>query len=300
MANEESKGKDLIERKGSAAELPEFPNGEIITVGTEEDLITIAQRRIGVMDKMIEFALKSTNWQHWVNQDGKPYLAHPGAEVVARRLGVSLTNIHTTKIWTEDSSGKYYIYKTTGRAALPGKFDVIEALGTCSQRDKFFAYRSGKLKDTIEIDETNIMKASYSNFVVNAITHLLGLRNMNWENLKAAKIDIDKIPKVEYHGGGEKAKAALPETAKSKKDAIWDMAMQMAAGNEGDAKGFLKTASKFKAKPKEGEKEGREVFAETINGLTTERWISMTYENMKAAFQKAYPGEPVPGEGQGK
>jgi hypothetical protein len=182
-------------RSGQEAIIP--LQAEIID--TADDILVVAQRRCELAGRMIEMALKRTNYLDWVNQQGKPYLIHSGAEKVARLFGVSLRNIETKKEWAEDTLGRYYIYKTTGTAFL-GRLDSIEALGTCSQRDKFFAYDGKKKtwKDTAEIDETNIMKASYTNFVVNGITHLLGLRNLTWEQLKAAGITQDRVQAVEY------------------------------------------------------------------------------------------------------
>jgi hypothetical protein len=86
-------------------------------------------------------------------------------------------------------------------------------MGTCGQRDRFFGYdsKTKSYKDTADIDETNVMKASYSNFTVNAITHLLGLRNLTWEQLDAAKVDIKKIQKVRYED--RKAAATAPPAA---------------------------------------------------------------------------------------
>lgn len=49
-----------------------------------------------------------------------------------------------------------------------------------------------------EIDETNIRKAAYSNMVVNGVTRILGIRNLTWDQVKAAGIDQSKAPKVTY------------------------------------------------------------------------------------------------------
>lgn len=126
------------EMKQGALTARTFNEEEVITIETSEDLISIAQRRLDTVKKIINLALKITTHRDWVNQNGNPYLVHSGAEKVARLFGISLSNIKTEKMWAEDTKGKYYIYKTTGKATLPGKFDSIEALGTCSQRDPFF------------------------------------------------------------------------------------------------------------------------------------------------------------------
>lgn len=278
--------KEEIKEKSSSV-----ANNEILVIEDAEDLISIAQRRVETVQRIIEVALKITTYRDWVNQNGEPYLVHSGAEKVARLFGVTLSDIKTEKIIAEDTRGKFYIYKTTGKAVLPGKFDSIEALGTCSQRDKFFAKSGEAWLDTIEIDETNIMKASYSNFVVNAITHLLGLRNLTWDQLKEAGIDKSKILEIKYGKGTQKVSKTLSKEAIEIRKKIYDMALQMAGGDEKEASTFIKQESLFTF-----ERDGKKVekYAETIEQLTTEKWIASTYGRMKKVFEKAYPGEQLP------
>lgn len=253
---------------------------EIITIEDAEDLISIAQRRVATVQKLINIALKITTHRDWVNQDGQPYLVHSGAEKVARLFGITLSDIKTEKIIAEDSRGKYYIYKTTGRAILPGKFDSIEGLGTCSQRDRFFAKAKGEWLDTLEIDETNIMKSSFSNFVVNGITHLLGLRNLTWEQLKEAGIDKSQIQTIEYKSGAEKTqKTASPQEEETQKK-LWNLCIQLKAGNEEEAREFLKETSGFKSK------DGKKVEGRDDVRYLTGKWLNFTYKKVKELTEK--------------
>lgn len=261
-------------------------NGEVIQVSDYEDLISLAQRRVDIATKLINYSLKVTTPRDWVNQEGSPYLVHSGAEKVARLFGIKLSNIKTEKMATEDSKGKYYIYKTTGQASLPGKFDSIEALGTCSQRDKFFAFARGEWKDTIEVDETNIMKASYSNFVVNSITHLLGLRNITWDMLKAAGLNVEQIQKVEYKGGSKKVEATENEKETQKK--LWDLLLKLAVGNEKMAKEMLVNHSAFTSK------EGNKVEGKDDVRYLTGKWLNYVYAQVKKVAEKLE--ERIPGE----
>lgn len=204
------------EKKNKSAIVP----AQVEVIETTDDLLAIAQRRVDFVGKLIDLALRRTTYLDWIDQQGKPYLMHSGAEKVARLFGVSISDVNSRKEWTEDNLGRYYIYVTTGRASLPGKFDSIEAMGTCGQRDRFFGYdsKTKSYKDTADIDETNVMKASYSNFTVNAITHLLGLRNLTWEQLKSAAVDISKIQKVRYEdrkAAATASPAAVPGPAKA-------------------------------------------------------------------------------------
>jgi hypothetical protein len=260
-----------------------FPTSEIIQIERVEDIISIAQRRENIIDKLMTLALKRTNERDWMSVEGGPYIGHSGAEKVARLFGIKLYNIQTVKEWSEDSKGRFYIYKTTGASALPGGFDSIEALGTCSQRDKFFAWTNGAWKDTAEIDETNIMKASYSNFVVNAITHLLGLRNLTWEDLKGVGIDPSKVQKVEYQKGSQKSE--LSESGKALRTKLGNMLLQMAGNDKAAAKSLLEKYSRWV------DAEKKEHKADDLSKMS-EKWIASTYGKAKADFDKT-SGGPV-------
>jgi len=266
-------------------------NEEIITLEDAEDLISIAQRRVLIIPKLIEMSLKQTTERDWVNQNGNPYLVHSGAEKVARLFGIKLRDIKTEKFMAEDTKGKYYIYKTTGTAALPGKHDSIEAVGTCSQRDKFWAFKKNEWKDSIDIDETNILKASYTNFVVNSITHLLGLRNITWDMLEKAGVKTSKVQKVEYSKGSQKAEATLSKNDMETRKKLWDTCMTLSAGSEEDAKVLLEKFTSFPTE--EGER-----FVDDIKKLTSSKWINSSYGKAKkyqveneAAIAKGMQGE---------
>lgn len=174
-----------------------------------DDIIASAERRIGSVEKIVNLSLKITNEQDWVDQNGKPYLTSSGAEKIARLFGVCWSNIKTEKIMTEDENGRFYFYQTAGVFSL--RNDKVEAVGTCSSHDQFFALRwqgEGENRKKVllpmsEVDETNIMKASYSNCITNGITRLLGLRNLTWAQVQKAGIQKEKVSAVKYAEGGQ-------------------------------------------------------------------------------------------------
>ena len=308
------------EKKNKSAMVP----AQLEVIETTDDLLAIAQRRVDFVGKLIDLALRRTTYLDWIDQQGKPYLMHSGAEKVARLFGVSISDVNSRKEWTEDNLGRYYIYVTTGRASLPGKFDSIEAMGTCGQRDRFFGYdsKTKSYKDTADIDETNVMKASYSNFTVNAITHLLGLRNLTWEQLDAAKVDIRKIQKVRYEdrkAAAAQAPAAAPAPSKApapakapepakpaespaaektvdqKKEEIWAICLE-AGGNEEEAGYQLAKLSYFE--DKEGKAHQLNNKAELMRGGIGSRWTNKllheAHELKKGIGHDAPPDDEVP------
>jgi len=267
---------------------------DIVTISTVEDLISVAHKRLETVPRLIELSLKVTNYRDWTLQDGNPYLCHSGAEKVARLFGVKISDVNQKKESTEDSEGRFYIYVITGKFSLPGDMDSIEAIGTCSQRDGFFSKSGGKRKETVEIDETNILKAAFSNLIVNGITHLLGLRNITIDQLKETGIDMSKVLSIGYGKGTQKIEKTLQEDSKKLRKRIDDMAIQMSGGDEEAKKKILKDSSSFTVKDEGGK--DVEKFIDNIKYLTSAKWIKTTYGRMKKAYQAAYPDEALPFE----
>ena len=189
-------------------------NREIIAVptgGAQEEIIMSdkdiafviaeAEKRVEVLKKVLGVAIKRTNARDWVDQNGHPYLTASGAEKIAPLFGVKMNELSDKREEREDDKGKYYLYTFQGKFAWAG--GSIEAIGTCSSRDKFFAWNSADktFKPLSEVDETNIKKAAYSNLFQNGVTRVLGIRNLTWADLEPYGIRQSDAAKVEYKNG---------------------------------------------------------------------------------------------------
>ena len=173
-------------------------------------LAKVAEQRVEAIKKIITAALKVTNEQDWVNLGGKPYLMCSGAEKIARLFGISWTDVKITKEEAEDAKGKWYMYVCSAKFRM-GQSE-IEAIGTCSSRARFFSIAHGKEKPIEEIDEPSIRKAALTNCIVNGVSRLIGLRNLSWDMIKQAGIDVKKILLIQY-----KKKEEEKETKESPK-----------------------------------------------------------------------------------
>ncbi len=169
------------------------------------DALEIIEQRETLFRKVLAVAIGATGPGDWIDQAGKPWLQASGAEKVARRFGVRISDITSEREDIEDLNGTYYMYTTTGKAALGGGRDELTAIGVCTSRDRFFGKADGAFKATADVDMANIKRKSYTNFLSNAITRLLGIRNLTWDEL--AKYGISKGGKtsVKYDGGASKA-----------------------------------------------------------------------------------------------
>lgn len=189
--------------------------GEIVRSerGAEIDPLTIIEQRGKLMDRLLEAAIRATHSGQWVAQGDKPFPTAAAAEVMARRCGVRVFDVASKREERNDEDGPSYIYFTTGKAQLGNsEYDVIEAIGTCSSRDQFLGTETGAGRKLSEVDEGNISKASYSNFLVNVITRLLGVRNMTWDQLARYGVTKDGAASVTYktgaQGGGSRDSSA--------------------------------------------------------------------------------------------
>lgn len=179
---------------------------DAVPVLIPKDALDIIETRTKLFDKIMTVALAATGLADWVDQDGKPYLQGSGAEKVARRFGVRIHDISIEREDLNDENGKYYVYTVMGKATM-GERDTVEAIGTCSSRDKFFGKKGGQYKAVQDVDLPNIKKKAYTNFEVNSITRLLGLRNLTWAELEKYGIRPGGKTSVRYDGNASAAAA---------------------------------------------------------------------------------------------
>ena len=191
--------------------------GEALTVISTDSLINIANKaeaRIEAVKKIKGLSLRVTNYQDWVDQNGKPYLQTSGGEKIARLFGISWT-VEEPRTQQDGDEGHYMVtYKgifTLGNAS-------IECIGTRSSKDGFFKkyekgtyvndkYVQGKELPPGSIDIGDVVKSAYTNLIGNGITRLLGIRNLTYDDLAESGIDVSKITKVEY-----KSKVKTPQS----------------------------------------------------------------------------------------
>ncbi len=170
----------------------------VVSQSDLEQALKVAERNEELCRKIKILAIKQTNSTDWVDMDGKPYLQSKGAEKIARLFGISwrICEGYPMRETQSDEKGSYYFYTFKGEFEMGGK--TIEAIGTCSQRDKFFG-RSGKeLKAESEVDVTNIIRKANTNMEVNGITRLLGIRSMTWADLEQAGIKQNTTGAVNF------------------------------------------------------------------------------------------------------
>jgi hypothetical protein len=197
------------------SELAVQDNG--LPVLNDDTLIHIAEqaeRRIDAVIKIKQVALKVTNANDWVDQQGRPYLMASGSEKVANLFNISW-RINEPIIDEEQDGTVTFTYK--GEFTLAGR--SVEVEGSRSSRDdffkKYFYDASGKRQGERPLDRRDLKMAAMTNLLGNGITRLLGIRNLTYEDLeKFAGIKKESIKGVKYRGSGEKKDPVNPPQEK--------------------------------------------------------------------------------------
>ncbi len=214
-----------------------IPQNEVLEPITEREIMQVEELKKVDWKKLLNYleeekeafkkvriiAIGYTRETDWVNIDGVPYLMESGAQAIAGPFGVSFGEPQSEKIWEEDNKGKYYIIIYRAPCFSTRINRRIWAEGMCSSRDKFFGKVGGEYKPLEDIDERNIRYKAMTNMMANGIKRLLGLRNIQWKELLAAGLDIQKIAKVEHKVSGKQtgvADKAIQEVIKESKKEI--------------------------------------------------------------------------------
>lgn len=213
-------------------DIPAIADDSLIAVAEQ------AEKRINAVKKIKMMALKVTNSNDWVDQNGRPYLQTSGAEKIARLFGISW-RIEAPEYEPEDNG--HFTYTVRGHFSFAGV--TIEAIGSRSSKDGFFK-RYGKDEKgervelpVSEIDKADVKKAAYTNCIGNGITRLLGIRNLSWDELQA--VGITPSARIEYGG-----KAGENNELRAK---IGTMIMDMAGGDKEKAQDILEALTSFEA-----------------------------------------------------
>jgi len=158
---------------------------EELAILSDDSLVHIAKQagaRVAAIVEIKQLALKVTNNQDWVDQNGKPYLMASGSEKIANLFNISWRI--DEPIMDEEADGTItYTYK--GYFALAGR--SIEVEGSRSSRDPFFKkyeYENGERAGEKPLDRRDLKMAAMTNMLGNGITRLLGIRNLTYEDLE--------------------------------------------------------------------------------------------------------------------
>jgi len=276
----EQKSQELQQLDGES----EMPG---VSIPEEESIINITQQ-IEQVEQNIEFfkkvrtlSLSLTNFKDWLFQEDSLYLMDSGAEKIAIAWGIHIKSETPKLEWHEDKKGRYFQFVVHGQAVSKKLNRYVEDIGTCSQRDKFFGTVNGKLLPIEDVDMNMIRKKAVTNLYNRLIKRLAGLVNIETDELKAAGIDISKITKVKFRSGKKKEERKLSKEALKKREKLWNICLELVAGNEAEAFAKLTKFSSFTVDKK--------IFkAEKLEDLKSDKWIDATYSRAVKEYEEYF------------
>jgi len=169
-----------------------------------------AARALAAVDARIQFytevrnrTVRLTLPTDWTDHDGSPYLGSYGVERLKPLWGIYIKQLliepSLDEVRARLRRGEHVSVQVIGLAGSRVTGEESEFLGGRSSDDGWFSERSGGIA---ALDPEDLVKAAISNFEVNAITRLLGLRGMTWEELAKYGIERAKARSVTYRAGG--------------------------------------------------------------------------------------------------
>ncbi len=265
----------------ASSDLPAISDNSIIAMAEQ------AEARIKAVNKIKKMSLKVTNYHDWVDQNGKPYLQASGGEKVARLFGISWRIDEPVK---EELEGDHYTYTYKGYFSLAGA--EIECIGTRSSKDGFFKRYSGSGEDrkelpASEIASSDVKKSALTNLIGNGITRILGIRNLTYEDLEEAGINVPDITKVRYTQKEE------GQEGKNLRFEIQDMLDKMFGTDKEEAKGLLVELTSFIPA---GKTEAERVKGKDSVGRLTEKQLSPVYGRVKTKYEAWQKTQKKPSE----
>ena len=192
-------GQELTEKHEVVEDTP------IDQIITEEFIAKFEKQADLYQNRYLPVCFKLTNEADWVSHgQGRFYLQCSGAEKLCNPLGIVWDRPVVTKHEREDEHGKYYEYEVEGvvQARVLKRFGWFT--GNCSSRDKFFNARG-------DFDEGDIRKAAFSNWLVNAVTRLAGVRNPTAWILRKAGLNPENISSIDYSGANKGSSTSITE-----------------------------------------------------------------------------------------
>ncbi len=235
-----------------------------------EDFIKQFEKGIKIYQRWLTVCYSLTAPRHWIKHGDRYSLQSPGAEALMNPLGISYGKPEFRRETREDETGKFYIYWCEGTMESRALGRRGFYIGYCDSRDVFF--NSNPNWDPIT-GEGDIKKSSYSNWLVNGVSRLAGIRSPDPQSLEAAGIDLKLIPSPEFKEGLKAQK--LGDAAKSKLEEITAWLMTITDNDKEAATKKLKELTAFKAK------DGTEYTGAADPRRLSERQIEILHPKLK-------------------
>lgn len=152
-------------------------------------------------ERYLPICIKLTHPDDWINHGtlAEPHISLQcsGAEKLCNPFGIIWEAPIVTEHKLVDGESDFYEFEVSGIIKCHTLKRYGWFTGNCSSRDKFFTSRPGGF------DKGDIRKAAFSNWLVNAVSRLIGLRNPSRTLLEKGGLKLDDIRSIDYSGKPE-------------------------------------------------------------------------------------------------
>lgn len=141
-----------------------------------EQALALAEKRMTFLNRLVLLSLRRTTQHDWADMGGRPYLQATGAEKLKALWGIYFRDLQIEDVRSDgDPNPSYLVSGVCGSHVLGLESAFV---GGRNGNDDFFGRQR-------KPDAMDIRKAAVSNWEVNAITRLLGLRGLTFEQVYA-------------------------------------------------------------------------------------------------------------------
>lgn len=193
------------------------------------DEIAVAERRQKSGDELRKYAVGRTAPSQWHQFGEVVYMMGSAAENLAEALGIKIIplDIQGTGIpgrFLDLPGGGYQCIRV-----VTARYRDLEFTdhGDCDSFDDFLAKRTKELEQRGATPEqvgaicrSDVSKKALANAISRAVSGVLGLRGMSWEDLHALGLPREGVKRTEFARGGKGGKVASLAIAEALKAAI--------------------------------------------------------------------------------
>jgi hypothetical protein len=185
-------------------ELPQvIEEGPMLPTILTLDFVDRFEKGIEIYKRFVSACYRLTRESHWVNH-GTPEkprysIQGPGAEAIMNPLGINYEQPDVKLEYVDGEDGKkFYRYWVEGYMESKALGRRGYYFGYCDSRDQFFNARPGWKPETGHGD---VKKSAVTNWLVNGVSRIAGLRDPDPEILAKAGLNPAKIAHIDYKGG---------------------------------------------------------------------------------------------------
>jgi hypothetical protein len=163
-----------------------------------EGALDRAEKRDALMRRVMQLAITATNESDYSMLGQNLWIEATGVEKIARRFGITFGRPTITKEYHDDKDGKRFYTMVCEGEIFMSDVDRIWAIGTADSNDQFLTQDHKN-----EADVNDIRKKAWSNWEVNGVTRLLGIRGITTDDLKAGHLNPQLIRGVKFRSKEE-------------------------------------------------------------------------------------------------